>query len=120
MTSNNLSKEVVHSAARRSRRNSIIGKIAIYLVLTIYALVIVFPFSIVLITSILSPKYSFILLSIYITSFFYRLLSSSISFSDSSSISRGQSWDICPFSISIRLRYSRFLSASVELLPIND
>lgn len=52
MTSNNLSKEVVHSAARRSRRNSIIGKIAIYLVLTIYALVIIFPFSIVLITSI--------------------------------------------------------------------
>ncbi len=48
---NNATNVAVHSMAKKSKRKAIIGKILIYTALIIYALVIVFPFSIVLITS---------------------------------------------------------------------
>lgn len=41
-----------HDMARRSRRKSIIGKVVIYAILVLYAMFIIFPFSIVIITSI--------------------------------------------------------------------
>ncbi len=48
---NNATNTAVHSMAKKSKRKAIIGKILIYTALIIYALIIIFPFSIVLITS---------------------------------------------------------------------
>lgn len=42
----------VNEMQKKSKRNSIIGKIVIYTVLVLYAMIIIFPFSIVLITSV--------------------------------------------------------------------
>ncbi len=48
---NNATNTAIHSMAKKSKRKAIIGKILIYTALIIYALIIIFPFSIVLITS---------------------------------------------------------------------
>ena len=40
-----------YSASKKSKRKSIVGKIVIYIVLVLYAALIIFPFSIVIITS---------------------------------------------------------------------
>lgn len=51
MTDTTMNTPVVAAAAKKSKRNAVIGKVIIYVALVLYALIIIFPFSIVISTS---------------------------------------------------------------------